>query len=298
MLRLARENPGWGNRRIRGELLVLGVQVAASTAWELLKGAGIDPAPERGSSTWTDFLRSQADALLAFDFFEAATLSGARLYAFAVIGHAGRRIQHPGRDDAPDRLLGGTTRQEPRHGSRGCRLPGPVHDPRPRREVPPCSTPSFEDAGIEAVLSGIRMPRMNALMERWVQTCRRELLDRTLVWNQRHLLHALREFEQQYNSHRPHQGIADARPLHPCHRRPPTRTPSPTSTYDDATASAAPSTSTSMRPELHGRNSRQGQGHVSASFTKRVHVHPSPEDLRAASDHLTVPLSFEDDAAA
>jgi putative transposase len=59
------------------------------------------------------------------------------------------------------------------------------------------------------------MPRMNAIMERWVQTCRRELLDRTLIWNQRHLLHALREFEQHYNSHRPHQGIADARPLHP-----------------------------------------------------------------------------------
>jgi transposase InsO family protein len=52
------------------------------------------------------------------------------------------------------------------------------------------------DAGIEVVLSGIQMPRMNAIMERWVQTCRRELLDRTLIWNQRHLLHALREFEQ------------------------------------------------------------------------------------------------------
>ncbi len=73
----------------------------------------------------------------------------------------------------------------------------------------------LEDAGIEVVLSGIRMPRMNALMERWVQTCRRELLDRTLVWNQRYLLHTLREFEQHYTSHRPHQGIADARPLHP-----------------------------------------------------------------------------------
>lgn len=55
---------------------------------------------------------------------------------------------------------------------------------------------------------------MNALMERWVQTCWHELLDRTLVWNQRHLLHTLREFEQHYNSHRPHQGIANARPLH------------------------------------------------------------------------------------
>jgi putative transposase len=71
----------------------------------------------------------------------------------------------------------------------------------------------LKDAGIEAVLSGVRMPRMNSIMERWVQTCRRELLDRTLIWNQRHLLHALREFEDFYNGHRPHQGIANARPL-------------------------------------------------------------------------------------
>ncbi|MEU8800986.1 integrase core domain-containing protein [Spirillospora sp. NPDC048819] len=59
---------------------------------------------------------------------------------------------------------------------------------------------------------------MNAVMARWVQTCRRELLDRTLVWSQRHLLHALhalREFETFYNQHRPHQGIANARPLKP-----------------------------------------------------------------------------------
>ncbi|WP_201749580.1 integrase core domain-containing protein [Micromonospora sicca] len=69
------------------------------------------------------------------------------------------------------------------------------------------------ESGIEIVRSGVRMPRMNSVMERWVQTCRRELLDRTLIWNQRHLLHALHEFEQFYNGHRPHQGIANARPL-------------------------------------------------------------------------------------
>jgi putative transposase len=56
---------------------------------------------------------------------------------------------------------------------------------------------------------------MNSIMERWVQTCRHELLDRTLIWNQSHLLHALREFEEFYNGHRPHQGIANARPLQP-----------------------------------------------------------------------------------
>ncbi|WP_255205098.1 transposase [Actinomadura sp. BRA 177] len=56
---------------------------------------------------------------------------------------------------------------------------------------------------------------MNAVMERWVQTCRREFLNRTLMWNQRHLLHALRQFETFYNEHCPHQGIANARPLKP-----------------------------------------------------------------------------------
>lgn len=56
---------------------------------------------------------------------------------------------------------------------------------------------------------------MNAFMERWVQTCHRELLDRTLVRNKRHLFHALSEFEDFYNGHRPHQGIANARPVHP-----------------------------------------------------------------------------------
>ena len=70
-------------------------------------------------------------------------------------------------------------------------------------------------AGIKVVLSGIQVPRMNAIMERWVRTCRRELLDRTLIWNQRHLLHALREYERFYNLHRPHQGIANVRPLKP-----------------------------------------------------------------------------------
>jgi putative transposase len=71
------------------------------------------------------------------------------------------------------------------------------------------------DAGIKVMLSGIQEPRINAIRERWVRTCRRELLDRTLIWNQRHLLHALREYEQFYNRHRPHQGIANVRPLKP-----------------------------------------------------------------------------------
>jgi transposase InsO family protein len=71
------------------------------------------------------------------------------------------------------------------------------------------------DAGIAVVHSGVRMPRMNSIMERWIQSCRRELLDRTLLWNQNHLLRALREYERHHSDHRPHRGIANARPLRP-----------------------------------------------------------------------------------
>ncbi|WP_406044056.1 helix-turn-helix domain-containing protein [Micromonospora sp. NBC_00898] len=93
VLRLARENPSWGYRRIHGELLVLGIKTATSTVWEILNDAGIDPAPERISTTWADFLRCQADILLACDFFQTITLTGARMYVLTVIEHANRPVR-------------------------------------------------------------------------------------------------------------------------------------------------------------------------------------------------------------
>ncbi|MFI9561279.1 hypothetical protein [Nonomuraea endophytica] len=92
VLRLARENSSWGYRRIHGELAALGIRVAASTVWEILKEHGITPSPERTHTTWANFLRDQAGALLACDLFEVRTLTGAQLYVFAVIEHATRRI--------------------------------------------------------------------------------------------------------------------------------------------------------------------------------------------------------------
>ena len=89
VLRLARENSGWGYRHIHGEMLVLGVKVAASTVWEILTDAGIDPAPQRTSDTWAAFLRSQADAILAADFFETVTLTGARMYVLGRVSEVG-----------------------------------------------------------------------------------------------------------------------------------------------------------------------------------------------------------------
>ena len=107
-------------------------------------------------------------------------------------------------------------------------------------------------AGIETVLSGVQMPRMNSIMERWVQTCRHELLDRTLIWNQRHLLHALREFEHFYNEHRPHRTLRAAALLRRYPNRLPILSGSRSWMSADGTGSAAPSTSTGMLPDQHG----------------------------------------------
>ncbi|WP_228122619.1 integrase core domain-containing protein [Saccharothrix syringae] len=215
VLRLARENPIWGYRRIHGELLVLGVKVAASTVWQILKEAGVDPAPERTTTTWPAFLRSQADTLLACDFFETTTLNGTRLYVLAVIEHVNRRI----------RVLGATAHPTAAWVTQAARnlamdLEGEGRHMRflirdRDGKFPTLFDDILADIGIQVVLSGVQIPRMNAIMERWIQACRRELLDRTLIWNQQHLLYALREYEQFYNAHRPHQGIDNARPLQP-----------------------------------------------------------------------------------
>src|SRR4051794_35473941 len=215
VLRLVRENPSWGYRRLHGELVVLGIAVAASTLSEILHDAGIDPAPERATTTWADFLRSQADALPACDFLETITLRGTRMYVLAVIEHASRRIRILGVTEHPTAMwvVRAAKNLVMDLEDVGCRARFLIRDRDGR--FPALFDTIMPDAGIEVVLSGVRMPRINSIMERWVQTCRWELLDRTLIWNRPHLLHALREFEQFYNGHRPHQGIANARPMHP-----------------------------------------------------------------------------------
>jgi putative transposase len=79
VLRMARENPTWGYRRIHGELVGLGHRLAASTVWKILKTAGIDPAPQRSGPTWKQFLTAQAQAILAVDFAHVDTVFLRRL---------------------------------------------------------------------------------------------------------------------------------------------------------------------------------------------------------------------------
>ncbi|SFG68382.1 Integrase core domain-containing protein [Streptomyces mirabilis] len=215
VLRLAHENSSWGHRRIRGELAALGIKVAASTVWEILREHGIRPAPERQSTTWADFLRSQADALLACDPFETRTLTGARLCVFAVIEHATRRIRILGATAHPTAdwivQLGRNLLMDLEDAGSQARFLIRDRDSK--------FTQAFDalpaDAGLTVVTTGIQIPRMNSIVEHWIQTCRRELLDRTLIWNQSHLLRALHEFETFYNWHRPHRALGQAAPLRP-----------------------------------------------------------------------------------
>jgi putative transposase len=178
-----------------------------------LQAHGIEPAPQRDHQTWAGFLRSQAHAILAADFFETRTLTGARLYVFAVIEHATRRIHIMGTTAHPTAAwttqLARNLVMDPQDA--GVTMKYLIRD-RDSRYTPAFDN-VFEDEGIAIVKTGIRVPRMNAIMERWVRSCRAELLDRTLILNQAHLLHALREYESFYNEHRPHRALHAAAPL-------------------------------------------------------------------------------------
>jgi transposase InsO family protein len=215
VLRLARENESWGYRRIHGELAGLGVTVAPSTVWQILKSAGIDPAPRRDGPGWAEFLRSQAQGILALDFFTADLLNGGKVCVLAVIEHGTRRIRVLGAAGHP---VQSWVMQQARNllmdlEDAGTRMKFVLHD-RDASFTAAFDT-VFQAAGARVILSAVQAPRMNSIMERWIGSCRRELLDRTLVWNQRHLMTVLREYEDFYNTHRPHRTLNQAAPLRP-----------------------------------------------------------------------------------
>ena len=179
-----------GYRRIHGELLVLGVTVAASTVWEILKDAGIDPAPQRTSDTWATFLRSQAHAIIAARLPPDNGLDRRPHVRPGAIEHATRRVRVPGGTAHPTATW---VTQAARN------LVMDLDDTR--RQVkylirdrdgkhPDLFDAILADAGTTVVLSGVRISWMNSVIERWIQSCRHELLDRTLIWNQAHPLHA------------------------------------------------------------------------------------------------------------
>ena len=212
VVRLAKENSLWGHRRIHGELAKLGIAVAPSTVWEILRAAGIDPAPRRSGPTWRQFLHAQAAGILAVDFLHVDTVLLKRLYVLVFIQHGSRPMHLGGVTAHP---TGEWTAQQARN--LVLTLGGRFEDIRFLiRDRGSNFTASFnavfQAAGTRIVRTAVQAPRMNAICERLVGTLRRELLDRVLILGEGHLRAALAEYQVHYNTARPHQGIAQRVP--------------------------------------------------------------------------------------
>lgn len=212
VVRLARENPGWGYRRIQGELVGLGLKLAASTVWEILKGAGIEPAPRRLEQSWSEFLRQQAASILECDFLSVDTLFLKRFYVLFFIELGTRRVRLAGITTNPDARW--VTQQ-----ARNLLMQLDDEDVRPRfliRDRDSKFTRDFDEVfrsqGIRVIKSPVRAPKARAHAERWVGTVRRECLDRILILGRRHLASVLREYTAHYNEHRPHRALEQLPP--------------------------------------------------------------------------------------
>jgi putative transposase len=217
VLRLARENPTWGYRRIHGELCRLGYRgrVGASTVWTILQRAGVAPAPKRSAVSWRQFLQAQAAGVVAVDFFTVDTVLLRRLYVLFVIEVASRRVDllgvtaHPAGEWVTQQARNLLMDLEDRVGQ----LRFLVRDRDTKFTV--AFDAVFAAEGIRVLRTPVRAPRANAYAERWVGTVRRELLDRMLILGCWQLRAVLAEYVDHYNGHRPHRVLGQAPPLGP-----------------------------------------------------------------------------------
>ena len=206
ILRLGRENPHWGYRRIVGELKGLGIAVSATSVRKVLHEGGLQPAPERSHSSWRAFLRAQTATMLACDFLTVETAFLQRIYVLFFISLATRRIEYIASTAHPDgRWVGQQARN----------LVMQFGDEQPFRFLIHDRDTKFSHAfdevfrteGIKVIRTPIQAPNANAHAERWIRTLRTDCLDRILILGRRHLEHVLRVYRRHYNEHRPHRAL-------------------------------------------------------------------------------------------
>ena len=209
VLRLDAESPNRGYRRIHGELRRLGHCLAACTVCRILCDAGRKPTPNRAGPTRSEFIASQAHVLVATDLFCVDTVALRRFHVLFFIEVHSRRVHLAAITTNP---AGAWTAQAARNLLMG-------YDNALRcvvRDGAGQSSRAFDDVfaaiGEPVITTAPGAPQANAFAKRWVRTVRHELLDRTLIWNQRQLRRLLNEFAAHYNEHRPHRSLGRRAP--------------------------------------------------------------------------------------
>jgi putative transposase len=213
ILRLAQENPRWGCVRIEGELRKLGIRVGATTIRSLLRTSRAGPAPRRIGPTWTEFLRAQADGIIACDFFTVETAWLRTLYVLVFIELGNRRIHLSPSTAHPDSAW---VTQQARNlalalDARASPIRFLIRD-RDTKFCRPFDT-VLRSEGMRVIRTPIRAPNANAHAERVIETIRAECLDWSLILGRRHLDRTLRTYADHYNRRRPHRALGLAPPL-------------------------------------------------------------------------------------
>jgi putative transposase len=175
--------------------------------WQILKDAGIDPAPRRAGQTWRAFLAGQATTILAAGFFHVDTVFLRRLHVLFFIEHGTRRAHLAGITTHP---AGAWVTQQARNllmnlEDSGSRLKFLIRDRDTKFAAKFDAV--FTASGVRIIKTPVQAPRANALAERWIASARRERLDRMLITGERHLHLVLGEHADHYNTHRPHRTL-------------------------------------------------------------------------------------------
>ena len=207
IVRLARENPRWGYRRIVGELRKLGLQGSATSVRSVLKRHKIPPAPRRSGPSWRTFLRTQAQGVIACDFLTVDTVWLRRFYVLFFIELGTRRVRLAGATEHPSGTW--TTQQARNLMIESCGREPParllIHDRDAKFSA--AFDEVFRTEQMQVVRTPFKAPNANAHAERFVRTLREECLDWLLVVGRRHLERVLRDYVDHYNRERPHRAL-------------------------------------------------------------------------------------------
>jgi len=205
IFRMIAENPTWGAPRIHGELVKLGFDLSERSVSRWVRRSPREPDP---SKRWLTFLRNHREAIAAMDFFTVPTLTFGVLYCFFVIGHDRRKILHFNVTRNPNALWIVQQLREAWAFSQPHRFLLFDRDSKFGADV----VSAVRDIGSQPTRLAFRSPWQNGVAERWVGSCRRDLLDHVIVLNERHLKRLMSEYVLYYHDDRTHLGLAKDTP--------------------------------------------------------------------------------------